>query len=126
MIRILSGYLKANVDYFYYQSIIKQKTQEIKKVIAFASDIMHIKTYRDLSKKVTENCQSITGFNQCSVFFHSTENDELFAVTKVHATGKDLHSAFEYAKQLYFPLDEVIIFPSTLGMTGEMFQKVGA
>jgi hypothetical protein len=87
MIRIMSGYLKANVDYYYYQSLIKQKTQDIKKVIDFASDIMHVKNYRDLSEKVSEHCQSIIGFNQCSIFFHNSDSDELFAVTKVQPTG---------------------------------------
>jgi hypothetical protein len=42
-------------------------------------------------------------------------------VTKIHAPEENIDSSFAYAKELYFPLDEVIIFPTTLGMTGEMF-----
>lgn len=59
------------------------------------------------------------------MFFYSKDHDELFAVTKTATKGEKTTSASEYAKELYFPEDEIIIFPATIGITGEMHQKVG-
>jgi hypothetical protein len=86
---------------------------------------MHVKTYRDLVHHVKKHCIDIIGFQECSVFFFSKDLDELFAVTKTATKGEETTDAGEYAKELYFPEDEVIIFPSTVGITGEMHQKVG-
>ena len=86
---------------------------------------MHVKTYRDLAQKVNQSCQSIIGFEKCSVFFYSKDHDELFAVTKTETKGELTTDAAEYAKELYFPEEEIIIFPATIGMTGEMHQKAG-
>jgi hypothetical protein len=55
------------------------------------------------------------------VFFLNKENEELFAVTKTDETkGEVTKSIEDYAKELYFPDEEIIIFPATIGITGEM------
>ena len=94
-------------------------------MIEFAKDVMHVKTYRDLARKFKQNCENIIGFEQCSIFFYSKDHDELFAITKTDTKGEETTNAADYAKELYFPEEEIIIFPATIGITGEMHQKVG-
>jgi|TARA_B110000285_G_C14844249_1_gene476828 hypothetical protein len=50
---------------------------------------------------------------------------ELFTVADLGDNGKS-DKAVDFAKELYFPDDQVVVFPATIGVTGEIHQKKGS
>ena len=64
------------------------------------------------------------GFFKC-IYFPNFVGGELFTVADLggYNTGE---KAIDYAKELYFPDDQVVVFPSTIGVTGEIHQKKGS
>jgi hypothetical protein len=53
---------------------MRQKERKIHEIISFSGDIMQIKTYRQLVKKVKEYCSSLMGFEQCAIFFLNSKS----------------------------------------------------
>jgi hypothetical protein len=52
IIKIYVGYLQMNIDYYFSLTLVKEKTKMINLIIDFSLDIMNIKTYRQLVRKV--------------------------------------------------------------------------
>ena len=50
---------------------------------------------------------------------------ELFTVADLGVQGTQEPRAVDFAKELYFPDDQVVIFPATIGITGEVHQVKG-
>lgn len=112
----------------------RAKEKKIDEIIDFAQDIMSVKTYRQLVKKVREYRQTVLGFEECALFFEDTETGDLFTLTDLEAGREQAATATKqskartstaFAKELLFPEDSVVVFPSTIGMTGEVHQRVG-
>ena len=66
-------------------------------------------------------------FNLISFLFPA---DDLFTVTdhdlrNERAKEDPNYVDTSYAKELYFPDDQIVIFPSTIGITGEVHQNMG-
>ena len=95
---------------------------------------MSVKTFRQLVKKVREYRQSVLGFEECTLFFEDNETGDLFTLTDLEAANEAPAAASSkrragastaFAKELLFPEDSIVVFPSTVGMTGEVHQRVG-
>ena len=112
----------------------RAKEKKIDEIIDFAQDIMSVKTYRQLVKKVRDYRQTVLGFEECALFFEDTETGDLFTLTDLE-TGSEApvaatkassaQTSTAFAKELLFPEDAIVVFPSTIGMTGEVHQRVG-
>ena len=50
---------------------------------------------------------------------------ELFTVADLGSQVNPDPQAVDFAKELYFPDDQVVVFPATIGITGEIHQKLG-
>ena len=69
LLKILANYLHMNVDYFNNVVIQEAKEKKINEIIDFALDIMHVKTFRQLIKKVKQYQSNILGFDECALYF---------------------------------------------------------
>lgn len=112
------------------QVVKAQKKQKVAEVIKFAIDMIEVRTFRQLVKAFTQNITQLVGFSMGTVFFQNSQTDDLFTVTD-HDLRSDKakedpnYVDTSYAKELYFPDDQIVIFPSTIGITGEVHHNMG-
>jgi hypothetical protein len=71
----------------------------------------------------------LLGFQSVSIFFENAGDGDLFTVadedTKLHqedVVDPDFVDT-SYAKELYFPDDQIVIFPSYMGVSGEVHKN---
>jgi len=71
----------------------------------------------------------LVGFKECALFFEDPASGELFTVADLDsqqdADKKTSSNDTSFAKELYFTDDQIVIFPPTIGITGEVHEKKG-
>ena len=70
------------------------------------------------------------GFEECALFFQEPASGDLFTVADLEpqaneATRREGALDLTFAKELYFPDDQIVVFPPTIGITGEVHEKRG-
>lgn len=92
---------------------------------------MNVRTYKQLVVKFTEYVNGLIGFQESTVFFVDPSTDDLFTLANLTSSDDELEGKqpkgddLTQVKELYFTDDQIVIFPSTIGITGEVHQKVG-
>lgn len=86
-------------------------------------------------KKVRQYTATVLGFQDCALFYEDPETSDLFTLTNldtemdprdaVHPSSNNKRSSTAFAKELLFPEDSIVVFPSTIGMTGEVHKRSG-
>ena len=66
----------------------------------------------------------LLGFESVTLFFvNQSNNTEIFAIAAGDGGDEEEIKRLEkesFTKELYFPDDQIVIFPSSIGITGEM------
>ena len=80
-------------------------------------------------KKFKAYNQTLVGFEECTLFFEDPGSGELFTVADLDSEPdgdkKKSDNDTSFAKELYFTDDQIVIFPATIGITGEVHEKRG-
>ena len=69
LMRILSNFMLMSVDAHQQNVIANNKQKKIQDVIVFALDIMKVKTYKQLIRKLQLYCKPLLGFEAVTLFF---------------------------------------------------------
>ena len=117
-----------SAQYFGLLVVQREKKEKVQDVIDFAIQMLEVRSFRQLSKGVKSNIEGILGFRNCTLFFKNTGTDQLFTVANNELTNPFKRDDPDYidttfAKELVFPPDQVVVFPTEMGVTGECHKR---
>lgn len=116
-------------QYFSLKVAEKQVENKIMEVIDFSMDFMGARTYRQIVSKAKHHFPKLLGFQSVCIFFENKgeKEDDLFTVAdnEQPTVFKDdlAYDDTTFALDLCFPDDQILVFPSFMGITGEVHHK---
>ena len=102
------------------------KREQQLEVINFAEDFMNARTFRQIADKVKKLFPGLIGVEKVSLFFRNLHNGEIFTLTDTEGHEDVTNSAAvetSFAKDLYLPDNQIVIFPRGLGLSGYIIQQ---
>lgn len=88
--------------------IIRNKGVEIKRVVQFATDVLEVKTYKQLVIKTKQWTKNLMGFEMCSLFFEDSDSKEFFTITLQDGEEKKNTKNADFTDDLQFRDDQII------------------
>mmetsp|Transcript_32677 Transcript_32677/g.49938 ORF Transcript_32677/g.49938 Transcript_32677/m.49938 type:complete len:108 (+) Transcript_32677:3201-3524(+) len=80
LVKIMAQFLQMNVSFFVQQVIQVHKKNKVNDVIDFATKMMNVRTFRQITKTFKGSVRSLLGFEACSVFFEDWATGDIFTV----------------------------------------------
>ena len=117
-------------QYFSLKVTALQTQKTITDVTDFSMEFMQARTYRQIVRQAKQVFPKLLGFQTVSIFFENAGDGDLFTVADDNSKNEqdkaeknDRPADYvdtSYAKELYFPDDQIVIFPSYMGVSGEV------
>lgn len=134
--------------HYYTMQVLKSlKKKKAESIIEFSIDMMKVKSYGQIVRKFNGEVGGLLGFESCTIFFKNSMSKliqiifynlffcniagDLFTVAdqKVVDPSKMKHMEgyidTTFAREYFFPHDQIVIFPSSMGISGEVHSKKG-
>ena len=121
LVLLYSTFILNTAQVHAYKGIAHDKMSLQQEVIDFAQEYMQARTFRQIARKTKELFPKIVPFDHISVFFKNFQSNYMFTVTDTEErvdTNTALCIDTAFAKDLYFPDEEIIMFPGDMGVTG--------
>lgn len=89
----------------------------------FACKIMACSYYRDVVRALKNHIPPLLGYESSCCFFKDPKSkDSLFTVS-VQEKDPNISRSLALAKELTFPEDQIVVFTTEMGISGEVFRK---
>lgn len=133
LLKMLTIIIQLNSECFLQYAMRKEKEKKTKMVIQFSKELMQVKSYKQLSRKVKQWALPMMDFTECSLFYEDFDSKlpnsflidctiahDFFAIASLDdANEHDTH----FATELIFGADQTIQFPSNFGVSGQVHEE---
>lgn len=135
---------KIIISFFQMTSVVnlckvqeEERAQKIGDILTFSTVIMNCQYHRQIAISMSQNLPKLLGFEHATIFFlepamikqkkgkdsiyTKPKKDNLFTVSTHPCERKIKDPQLQFAYEIIFPDDQVVVFPCDMGISGDVF-----
>ena len=132
--KIIGCFIQASLAVHLCKVQEEARLSKIDGILDFATKIMTCQYYRDVVRHLKSYLPPLLGYESACVFFKDPQckynfsnsyiaEDTLFTVS-VQEKDPTISASLALAKELTFPVEQIVVFTADMGISGEVFRKV--